>query len=772
MFGAEHHLVLAGNIGYGWLVGDNHEPGSGVYGSALAQLELPRVIHRDLDLRVTARWSDVLYPSALLREYVVGPGVREALAPGVFFDLDAFYRYAQTLDLPALDPSTTQALALPMSNTASGLDVVADVVADHRDDRIEARDGWLLAAHGSYAPGGALSDHRWLELTVEGRAFHPLDDKWSIGARVSSGWVLFPGADGVPLGPRLFGGGTYGFRGFGRDHLSPSACAASATAACDPVLVGGRSLVESSAELRFLPFRKQYGAAAFVDAGGAGAGTNAFADGLSMAFGVGARLRLWYLPVAIDLAYRFMDDTTFSTDGGLDRLLAILSRGRGVLMKALRRLLRILVRLIGVAVVLAVLVLIFIHTSWGKSFVRGRIEAKLGDAVDGKVALGKLDYTFLFGEVTLGDLDITDASGRRAIHIGTLVADVDRGSVLDGSPLVTELRVDGVAADIVQNADGTTNLTHLVKPAEGKPLARVRIAKLSIAGAATLTKPDGTTISIDDLAIAGSVDARPAAQEADIVLDRVAARLAIAAPGAPVRTAELSIGRVEVVRRGDRIDADAHDLAAGPLAIAELVAHSGEHDVRVIGGRVGHDKLAAFLGHPVLIDDVAFDASLAGPLDKLVLHGEVKTRSTSLVLAGTVDASKPGVPSYDVELTGRGKSADLVADAPPVETDLHVAIKGTGIVPETLDADAVLEVGPTKIKDIQLDGLHAHAIASHGALRLAELTAKARLRDRRDRRAAADGTTSPRASPSAATRPRRSACSARRASRSRAASPC
>jgi len=79
--------------------------------------------------------------------------------------------------------------------------------------------------------------------------------------------------------------------------------------------------------VRLLPFRKQYGAAAFVDAGGAGAGTNPFESGLSMAAGIGARVRLWYLPIAIDIAYRFMDDTTFSTDGGFDRLLAFFRVG-------------------------------------------------------------------------------------------------------------------------------------------------------------------------------------------------------------------------------------------------------------------------------------------------------------------------------------------------------------------------------------------------------------------------------------------------------------
>jgi translocation and assembly module TamA len=114
----------------------------------------------------------------------------------------------------------------------------------------------------------------------------------------------------------LFGGGAYGMRGFGRDQLSPAVGA---------VLVGGRSLFESSAELRWLPFRKQVGAAAFVDAGQAGAGANPFADGISVAAGGGFRLRLWYLPIALDLAYRVIDSN--HADLAWNRVLAFVRVG-------------------------------------------------------------------------------------------------------------------------------------------------------------------------------------------------------------------------------------------------------------------------------------------------------------------------------------------------------------------------------------------------------------------------------------------------------------
>jgi hypothetical protein len=316
LFGPQHHLVVEGNVGYGWALGDS-TLAHGVYGSALVQYLRSLAT---LDLRVTGRWRDVLYPSALLRELTLGPGIHAVPAPGVTLELDALYRFGQTRELPAIDPAAAGSFT---AADARGAELVGTAIVDRRDDRVEATRGWLLGLTGSYAPGGALADHRWLQLVPEARLFVPVAGPWSLALRASAGWVLLPGDNGVPLGPRLFGGGPYGMRGFGRDQLSPAVCALGA--GCSQVRLGGRSLVEASAELRLLPFRKQYGVVTFVDAGGAGAATNAFGDGVSLAAGIGGRVRLWYLPIALDLAYRVLDESRAGL--AFDRVLAFVRVG-------------------------------------------------------------------------------------------------------------------------------------------------------------------------------------------------------------------------------------------------------------------------------------------------------------------------------------------------------------------------------------------------------------------------------------------------------------
>ena len=56
-----------------------------------------------------------------------------------------------------------------------------------------------------------------------------------------------------------------------------------------------------------MPFRKPFGFAVFGDLGGAGRNLNPLDDGLSLALGFGPRLRLWYLPIGLDLSVRVLN---------------------------------------------------------------------------------------------------------------------------------------------------------------------------------------------------------------------------------------------------------------------------------------------------------------------------------------------------------------------------------------------------------------------------------------------------------------------------------
>jgi translocation and assembly module TamA len=318
LFGAYQHLVLEGRVGYGVLWSGDDDESSGAYGDALVRYVNAGMLGRLVDFRLSGRYRDVLYPDSRLREVSGGPGFRAKLARTLWLDVDALYRWEKDVGYGPFAQATRDAFDLPDDDTAHGAELDATINWDARNDGIEPTKGHLLALRTAYSPGEGLSTNRYVVLAPEARGFLPLNDAWSLGVRTSFSWVLGATGDGVPLGPRLFGGGAWGMRGYGRDRLSPEA---------EDELIGGLSLTENSLELRWLPFRKTFGFAAFGDVGASGPAQNPFEDGTSVALGLGPRLRIWYFPIAIDASFRLVDHDELGSAKDVDSYLVFLRLG-------------------------------------------------------------------------------------------------------------------------------------------------------------------------------------------------------------------------------------------------------------------------------------------------------------------------------------------------------------------------------------------------------------------------------------------------------------
>lgn len=314
LFGPTHHLVLEGRIGYGWIFDQGSDERPGLYGEALIRTVHPGVLGRTGDVRTTARYVGTLFPSAFLHRWTTGVGARTTFLKGLFLDVDLLAFVEKTEGFGPFFDDERERHALQSRDVAAGPEIDSSFVWDGRDDPVEPMRGGFVSISSRINPLDldGIADYPFINVAPEGRVFIPLGPSLSIGLRAYGEWSLLATGDGVPLGERLFGGGNYGFRGHGAQRLSPVVLRCFQDF-CKEVPVGGRSLVESSIELRFLPPQKPYGAVVFGDLGGASGDLNPFAGapqgtGVSLAAGVGARLRLWYLPAAIDLAYRILSD--------------------------------------------------------------------------------------------------------------------------------------------------------------------------------------------------------------------------------------------------------------------------------------------------------------------------------------------------------------------------------------------------------------------------------------------------------------------------------
>jgi len=314
LFGSMDHLVLEGRLGYGlWLDGiDRNDGQDGLYGEALLRTVHAGALGRTGDLRLSARVRHEPFPDSALREMSVGPGARWNLDKGLFVDVDLLGMYSQSLGFGPFSPADRAALSLPDDDEAGGPQLDAAITWDARNDGIEPMKGHLLRLATRISPGVPIATNRWVDLSPDARLYLPLSDALSVGLRGSAGFVMGDDEHGIPLGARLFGGGAYGFRGLGRKRLAPEVVDCYGPVGAEPTIcksevVGGASLAETSAELRFLKPRSQVGAVAFFDLAGVSGNLNPFDVGPSLAAGLGGRLRLWYLPLAIDVGWRFVD---------------------------------------------------------------------------------------------------------------------------------------------------------------------------------------------------------------------------------------------------------------------------------------------------------------------------------------------------------------------------------------------------------------------------------------------------------------------------------
>jgi outer membrane translocation and assembly module TamA len=314
VFGSQHHLSLKGRIGAGTFFRNRTADvgNSGIlYGDALLRYSRPGLLGQLVDGRVSVRFREAQYPGFRLRELTAGPGLWIAPSKNLFVEAETNFRLAGTLGLGPFSEQDRLAAALPADSIYRGLELNAAIVWDERNDPVEATRGHLMALRALASPVGT---NTYVQLAPELRAFIPLGSNFSLALRGVGAWVFGNDVRGVPVGPRLFGGGAYGMRGFGREQLSPLLTTCNAQG-CGQERVGGLSMVESSIELRFLPELKQFGFNTFVDLGGFGLNANPFSSGLMMAAGIGPRIRLWYLPISIDLAYRFLEGSRLANGG-------------------------------------------------------------------------------------------------------------------------------------------------------------------------------------------------------------------------------------------------------------------------------------------------------------------------------------------------------------------------------------------------------------------------------------------------------------------------
>jgi outer membrane protein assembly complex protein YaeT len=154
--------------------------------------------------------------------------------------------------------------------------------------------GMVLRGRIDHSTSALISDVSFVKLVLEARHYLPLSSRLLLATRLELGGIEPYGATSeVPFNVRFFAGGPGSVRGFQLNRLGPL------NADGDPI--GGMSLIEGSAELRF-PLFGDFGAVLFVDFGNVFASSFTYRLGdLRYAVGPGLRYNTPVGPLRLDL---------------------------------------------------------------------------------------------------------------------------------------------------------------------------------------------------------------------------------------------------------------------------------------------------------------------------------------------------------------------------------------------------------------------------------------------------------------------------------------
>jgi outer membrane protein insertion porin family/translocation and assembly module TamA len=135
----------------------------------------------------------------------------------------------------------------------------AEVQYNTSDSFLNPTHGMVVRGRLEHSTTAVISDVSFVKLVLEARHYLPLSQRVLLATRLKLGGIEPYGAStDVPFNVRFFAGGPGSVRGFQLNRLGP------VNADGDPI--GGLSLIEGSAELRF-PLFGDFGAVLFLDFG-------------------------------------------------------------------------------------------------------------------------------------------------------------------------------------------------------------------------------------------------------------------------------------------------------------------------------------------------------------------------------------------------------------------------------------------------------------------------------------------------------------------------
>ena len=336
------------------------------------------------------------------------------------------------------------------------------------------------------------------------------------------------------------------------------------------------------------------------------------------------------------------------------------------MMRRIRTIWRVTRWLLASVLVLLIVAIIFVHTSWGREFIRKRIEAALQSDFPGS-KVGALSGS-VFTTLELRDLELAGVGGKPFVKVGYVKVDV--GIV----PFVTKhVRVDRLEVDDVY-VDPSVQPPAKPKPPSTEPSSpsswSIELWDFAVHRAHILL-PDNELTDVD---VIGSVFVPSDGTPTAIVAAKGAWRGVAFEAGVYARNGEvLEVPLAHVALATGHADVLGARMAAAPTG--EVVAQVQPALLRMFSD-YNVPEVVAF-AHARAAGGVAFDVRA----NDLVLRGGGKVDVEKREGAGLITVSKPDIGAAAVAIAGSLKFAVGVISADVLRDGHHarelVALGGT-----------------------------------------------------------------------------------------------
>jgi translocation and assembly module TamB len=138
----------------------------------------------------------------------------------------------------------------------------------------------------------------------------------------------------------------------------------------------------------------------------------------------------------------------------------------------MRKFFKILLYIIGSILLLLILIVVFLQTPWGKSFVRKQAVSYLQNKLHTEVRIDAFDYS-IPDKVSLGGVFIRDLKKDTLLNVDKLAINLDMWALVKGRISVDNILLEGVNANVYRNKPDTVfNYEFIVKAFAGNDTAQ------------------------------------------------------------------------------------------------------------------------------------------------------------------------------------------------------------------------------------------------------------------------------------------------------------